>query len=62
MPDDAMTSECPMTNAQASMAEAKTALRLCLRQLREGDRFAVIAFDDSIETMAPGMTLLTRAK
>jgi len=42
----------------ASMAEAKTALRLCLRQLREGDRFAVIAFDDAIETLAPAMTTL----
>ena len=41
-----------------AMAEAKTALRLCLRQLREGDRFAVIAFDDSIETMSPRMTVL----
>lgn len=44
-----------------AMAEAKTALRLCLRQLREGDRFAVIAFDDSIETMSERMTGLTPA-
>lgn len=43
----------------AAMSEAKTALRLCLRQLREGDRFAVIAFDDSIEMMASTMTTLT---
>jgi Ca-activated chloride channel family protein len=43
----------------ASINEAKTALRLCLRQLREGDRFAVIAFDDSIDAMAPSMTTLT---
>ena len=43
----------------AAMEEAKTALRLCLRQLREGDRFAVIAFDDSIEMMSPSMTVLT---
>ena len=43
----------------AAMDEAKTALRLCLRQLREGDRFAVIAFDDSIEMMSPSMTMLT---
>ena len=42
-----------------AMAEAKTALRLCLRQLREGDRFAIIAFDDSIEMMSPSMTGLT---
>lgn len=44
----------------ASLHEAKTALRLCLRQLREGDRFAIIAFDDRIDMMAPGMTKLTR--
>jgi Ca-activated chloride channel family protein len=44
-----------------AMSEAKTALRLCLRQLREGDRFAVIAFDDSIEMMSPAMTGLTPA-
>ena len=43
----------------SAMDEAKTALRLCLRQLREGDRFAVIAFDDSIELMSPSMTVLT---
>jgi Ca-activated chloride channel homolog len=43
----------------ASITEARTALRLCLRQLREGDRFAVIAFDDAIETMASSMTALT---
>lgn len=42
-----------------SMAEAKTALRLCLRQLREGDRFAVIAFDDRIEMMATSMIPFT---
>lgn len=43
----------------SSIAEAKTALRLCLRQLREGDRFSVIAFDDSIEELSPSMTRLT---
>jgi Ca-activated chloride channel family protein len=42
-----------------SMDEAKTALRLCLRQLREGDRFAIIAFDDTIETMSPSLTMMT---
>jgi Ca-activated chloride channel homolog len=31
----------------ASIEEARKALRLCLRQLREGDRFSVIAFDDA---------------
>lgn len=45
----------------SAMQEAKTALRLCLRQLREGDRFAIIAFDDSMETMARGMTKLSRS-
>ncbi|MDB4939221.1 MAG: hypothetical protein JWP87_6193, partial [Labilithrix sp.] len=45
----------------SSIAEAKTALRLCLRQLREGDRFAVIAFDDAIDMMSPSMTTLTPA-
>jgi Ca-activated chloride channel family protein len=43
----------------SSITEAKTALRLCLRQLREGDRFAVIAFDDGIDMMSPSMTTLT---
>jgi Ca-activated chloride channel family protein len=33
--------------AGASIEEARKALRLCLRQLREGDRFSVIAFDDA---------------
>ncbi len=33
----------------ASMDEAKKALRLCLRQLREGDRFSILAFDDRVE-------------
>ncbi|MFO0714356.1 MAG: VIT domain-containing protein [Sandaracinus sp.] len=32
-----------------SIEEARRALRLCLRQLREGDRFEVIAFDDRVE-------------
>ncbi|MBX3226940.1 MAG: VWA domain-containing protein [Labilithrix sp.] len=36
----------------AAMAEARTALRLCLRQLREGDRFNVLAFDTAIEPFA----------
>lgn len=33
-----------------SIEEARKALRLCLRQLREGDRFTIIAFDDREET------------
>ena len=45
----------------SAMSEAKTALRLCLRQLREGDRFGLIAFDDSIETLSPSMMPLTAA-
>ena len=43
----------------SSITEAKTALRLCLRQLREGDRFAIIAFDDSIDMMSASMTTFT---
>ncbi len=44
-----------------SMPEAQTALRLCLRQLREGDRFNILAFDDSIEAFAPAMVPFTQA-
>jgi Ca-activated chloride channel family protein len=36
-----------------SIEEARRALRLCLRQLREGDRFEVIAFDDRLELFRP---------
>lgn len=36
----------------ASMPEARTAMKLCLRQLREGDRFNVLAFDTAIEAFA----------
>jgi Ca-activated chloride channel family protein len=36
-----------------SIEEARRALRLCLRQLREGDRFEVIAFDDQVEVFRP---------
>jgi len=50
----------------SSMVEAKTALRLCLRQLREGDRFCILAFDDTLEqldaTLVPfGRATLERA-
>ena len=38
-----------------SMPEARTALRLCLRQLREGDRFNVLAFDNAITAFANEM-------
>lgn len=37
----------------SSIEEAHKALRLCLRQLREGDRFSIIAFDDREETFEP---------
>lgn len=37
----------------SSMEEAKKALRLCLRQLREGDRFSINAFDDRQEWFKP---------
>ncbi|XXF81501.1 VIT domain-containing protein [Myxococcaceae bacterium GXIMD 01537] len=33
-----------------SLPQAKGALRLCLRHLREGDRFNIIAFDDSFRS------------
>jgi len=45
----------------SSMAEARTALRLCLRQLREGDQFNILAFDDTIETFASTMVPFTQA-
>lgn len=44
----------------ASIIEARAALRLCLRQLREGDRFAILAFDDHIEELSRGLTTFTR--
>jgi hypothetical protein len=37
----------------ASIVEARAALRLCLRHLREGDRFNVIAFADRHDVLAP---------
>lgn len=37
----------------SSIEEARKALRLCLRQLREGDRFSIVAFDDREEHFAP---------
>lgn len=47
--------------AGSSMPEARTALRLCLRQLREGDRFNILAFDDAIEPFASAMVPFTQA-
>jgi Ca-activated chloride channel family protein len=45
----------------SSMPEARTALRLCLRQLCEGDRFGILAFDDTIESFAPTLVPFTEA-
>jgi Ca-activated chloride channel family protein len=45
----------------ASMPEARTALKLCMRQLREGDRFNVLAFDNMIEPFANEMVPYTAA-
>jgi Ca-activated chloride channel family protein len=45
----------------ASIEEARTALRLCLRQLREGDLFNVIAFNDRHRAFAPEPVPFTQA-
>ena len=37
-----------------SLPQAQAALRLCLRHLREGDRFNVIAFENSYRDLRPG--------
>lgn len=42
-----------------SIEEARRALRLCLRHLREGDRFSILAFDDSVESFAKEPVPLT---
>ncbi len=42
-----------------SIEEARRALRLCLRHLREGDRFSILAFDDSLESFAKEPVPLT---
>jgi Ca-activated chloride channel family protein len=42
-----------------SIVEARRALRLCLRHLREGDRFSILAFDDHVEAFAPEPMPLT---
>ncbi len=39
--------------AGASIDEARAALRLCLRHLREGDRFNIIAFNSGFTRFAP---------
>lgn len=46
--------------AGASIIEAKRALRLCLRHLRAGDRFSMIAFSNSHWSFAKGMTSFTQ--
>jgi Ca-activated chloride channel family protein len=44
----------------ASIEQARLALRLCLRQLREGDRFGILAFDDRIEAFASELVPFTQ--
>ncbi|ATB45205.1 VIT domain-containing protein [Corallococcus macrosporus] len=39
--------------AGGSLPQAQAALRLCLRHLREGDRFNVIAFENRFQTFQP---------
>ena len=39
--------------AGGSLAQAQGALRLCLRHLREGDRFNIIAFENRFHSFAP---------
>lgn len=46
--------------AGASIIEAKRALRLCLRHLRAGDRFNVIAFSNSHWSFAKGVREFTQ--
>ncbi|WP_224248562.1 VIT domain-containing protein [Hyalangium gracile] len=44
----------------ASLPQAQGALRLCLRHLREGDRFNIIAFENSYRTFAPEPVVFTQ--
>lgn len=44
----------------ASITEARAALRLCLRHLREGDRFNVVAFENSYRTFSPQLVPFTQ--
>ena len=46
--------------AGESLPQAQAALRLCLRHLREGDRFNVIAFENSFRSFAPEPVLFTQ--
>lgn len=43
-----------------SLPQAQGALRLCLRHLREGDRFNIIAFDTTFQTFAPEPAVFTQ--
>ncbi len=45
----------------ASIEQARAALMLCTRQLREGDRFNVLAFNDSLSPFQPGLVPFTQA-
>jgi Ca-activated chloride channel homolog len=45
----------------ASIEQARAALMLCTRQLREGDRFNVLAFNDSLTPFQPGLVPFTQA-
>jgi Ca-activated chloride channel homolog len=43
-----------------SLPQAQGALRLCLRHLREGDRFNIIAFESSYRSFAPEPVVFTQ--
>ncbi len=43
-----------------SLPQAQGALRLCLRHLREGDRFNIIAFENSFRTFAKEPVVFTQ--
>ncbi|MBN1209127.1 MAG: VWA domain-containing protein [Myxococcaceae bacterium] len=43
-----------------SLPQAQGALRLCLRHLREGDRFNIIAFENSYRTFCPEPVVFTQ--
>jgi len=46
----------------ASLEQARAALRLCLRHLREGDRFGLIAFQTTFTAYAPELRPFTQAE
>lgn len=43
-----------------SLPQAQGALRLCLRHLREGDRFNIIAFENNYRTFSPEPVIFTQ--